>query len=417
MSKEMLRALEAIEEEKGVDKKIVIDALEKSLVAAYKRHYGQADNVEVSFNEKTGDFKVYQVKIVADIVFDSQQEISLEEALKINPHYEINDKIKFEQTPKDFGRIAAQTAKQVIMQTVREEERTVIYNEYSQYEDDIMTGTVERKDNKFVFVNLGKIEAVMSKADQIKGEAYNPHDRIKVYVYRVNRTTKGPQISVSRTHPDLLKRLFEQEVPEIYDGVVEIMSVAREAGDRSKVAVLSHDENVDPVGTVIGPKGARVQAVVNELSGENMDIVEYSSNKDQYISNALNPAEVLAVYPEPDNERQVTVIVRDDQLSLAIGKRGQNARLAARLTGFKIDIKPESEEDDFLVGYDARMEEYELKKTNEPVLEEEVSEDDQEISTDIQAADFEDTDLEVDDVEESDLVEEVFTEEESFDQE
>jgi len=369
MSKEMLRALDAIEEEKGVDKKIVIDALEKSLVAAYKRHYGQAENVEVIFNEKTGDFKVNQVKTVADIVFDSQLEISIEDALALNPHYEIGDKIKFEQTPKDFGRIAAQTAKQVIMQTVREEERTIIYNEYSQYENDIMTGTVERKDNKFVFVNLGKIEAVMSKADQIRNEAYNPHDRLKVFVYRVNKTTKGPQISVSRTHPDLLKRLFEQEVPEIFDGVVEIMSVAREAGDRSKVAVRSHDENIDPVGTVVGPKGARVQAVVNELSGENMDIVEYSADPVQYIQNALNPAEVLAVYFEAENPRQATVIVANDQLSLAIGKRGQNARLAARLTGFKIDIKPENEEDDFLEGYDVRMEEYEKKKESGELAE------------------------------------------------
>ncbi|MDR2832727.1 MAG: transcription termination factor NusA [Streptococcaceae bacterium] len=375
MSKEMLRALDAIEEEKGVDKKIVIDALEKSLVAAYKRHYGQADNVEVVFNQKTGDFKVYQVKTVSDIVFDSQLEISLQDALALNPHYEINDKIKFEQTPKDFGRIAAQTAKQVIMQTVREEERTIIYNEYSQYENDIMTGTVERKDNKFVFVNLGKIEAVMSKADQIKNETYSPHQRLKVFVYRVNKTAKGSQISVSRTHPDLLKRLFEQEVPEIYDGVVEIMSVAREAGDRSKVAVRSHEENIDPVGTVVGPKGARVQAVVNELSGENMDIVEYSADPVEYISNALNPAEVLAVYFEKENTRQATIIVRDDQLSLAIGKRGQNARLAARLTGFKIDIKPEQEEDEFLKGYDARVEAYEKAQAQKSETVVEGSED------------------------------------------
>lgn len=371
----MLRALDAIEEEKGVDRQIVIGALEKALVAAYKRFYGQAQNVEVVFNEKKGDFKVYQVKEVTEDVFDSQLEMSLEQALEINPHYEIGDKIKIEQTPKDFGRIAAQTAKQVIMQTVREEERTLIYNEYEKYENDIMTGTVERKDNRFIFVNLGKIEAVMSKKDQIPTENYEPHDRIKVFVSKVNRTTKGPQISVSRTDPGLLRRLFEQEVPEIYEGIVEIKSIAREAGDRSKVAVQSHDENVDPVGTVVGPKGQRVQAVVNELSGENMDIVEYSSNPEVYISNSLNPAEVVEVYFEPANERQVTVIVPDSQLSLAIGKRGQNARLAARLTGFKIDIKPESEIDEFLEAYDERVAAFEAQKPSvkevEPVSDNE----------------------------------------------
>lgn len=339
----MLNALDALEQEKGISKEIVIDALETALVSAYKRHYGQAQNVEVEFDQKKGDIKVYSVKEVTEEVFDSQLEISLEDALKINPHYEIGDKIKFEVTPKDFGRIAAQTAKQVILQRVREEERTIIYNEFSAYENDIMTGTVERQDNRYIYVNLGKIEAVLSKKDQMPNEVYQPHDRIKVYVYRVNNTTKGPQVYVSRSHPDLLRRLFEQEVPEVYDGIVEIVSIAREAGDRSKVAVRSNDPNVDPVGTTVGPKGARVQAIVNELKGENMDIVEYSDDPTVFIANALNPAQVIDVIFDRNNPKAATVVVPDHQLSLAIGKRGQNARLAARLTGYKIDIKPESE--------------------------------------------------------------------------
>ncbi|SJZ44085.1 NusA antitermination factor [Pilibacter termitis] len=375
MSKEMLRALDAIEEEKGVKKELVIEALEKALVAAYKRYYGQAQNVQVAFNEKKGDFKVYQVKEVVDMVFDSQLEMSLEQAHELNPHYEVGDKIKLEQTPKDFGRIAAQTAKQVIVQTVREEERAIIYNEYSQYENDVMTGTVERMDNRFIYVNLGKIEAVMTKKDQIPTEVYHPHDRIKVFVYKVNKTTKGPQINVSRTHPDLLRRLFEAEVPEIYDGTVEIVSIAREAGDRAKVSVRSHDENVDPIGTVVGPRGSRVQAIVNELSGENMDIAAYSDDPFVYISNALNPAEVIDIFFEPDNNRVATAFVADHQLSLAIGKRGQNVRLAARLTGYKIDIKKESDMDDFLVGYDERVAAYDAKKATEELFAEETTDE------------------------------------------
>ena len=229
------------------------------------------------------------------------------------------------------------------MQRVREAERSIIYNEYSQYENEIMQGVVERRDNKFIYVNLGKIEAVLSKQDQIPNEEYQAHDRIKVYVSKVENTTKGPQVFVSRTHPDLVKRLFEQEVPEIYDGTVEIVSIAREAGDRTKMAVRSTDPNVDPVGTCVGPKGQRVQLVVNELHGENMDIVKWEEDPSDYIANALNPAEVIAVQFNGDNEHTCTVIVPDYQLSLAIGKKGQNARLAAKLTGYKIDIKPESE--------------------------------------------------------------------------
>lgn len=343
MSKEMLGALDALEQEKGVKKEIVIEALEAALVSAYKRNYVQAQNVEVEFDQKKGNIHVYAVKEVTEEVFDSRLEVSYQDALAINKAYEVGDTIRFEVTPKDFGRIAAQTAKQVIMQRVREAERSIIYNEYSQYENEIMQGVVERRDNKFIYVNLGKIEAVLSKQDQIPNEEYQAHDRIKVYVSKVENTTKGPQVFVSRTHPDLVKRLFEQEVPEIYDGTVEIVSIAREAGDRTKMAVRSTDPNVDPVGTCVGPKGQRVQLVVNELHGENMDIVKWEEDPSDYIANALNPAEVIAVQFNGDNEHTCTVIVPDYQLSLAIGKKGQNARLAAKLTGYKIDIKPESE--------------------------------------------------------------------------
>lgn len=343
MSKEMLNALDALEAEKGISKEIVIEALEAALISAYKRHYGQSQNVEVEFNAKKGSIHVYSVKEVTEEVMDSQLEVSLKDAILINPAYEIGDKIRFEVTPKDFGRIAAQTAKQVILQRVREAERNIIYTEFSAYENDIMQGIVERQDNRYIYVNLGKIEAVLSKQDQMANEFYQPHDRIRVYVSKVENTSKGPQVFVSRSHPDLLRRLFEQEVPEVYDGTVEIVSIAREAGDRSKVAVRSHDENIDPVGTCVGPKGQRVQTLVNELKGENMDIVEWSEDPAVFIANALNPAEVSDVIFDLTNPKACTVVVPDYQLSLAIGKRGQNARLAAKLTGFKIDIKSESD--------------------------------------------------------------------------
>lgn len=343
MSKEMLNALDALESEKGIAKEIVIDALEAALVSAYKRHYGQAQNVEVEFDMKKGNIHVYAVKEVTEEVMDSQLEVSLKDALKVNKAYEIGDTIRFEVTPKDFGRIAAQTAKQVILQRVREAERSIIYNEFSAYEKDIMQGIVERQDNRYIYVNLGKIEAVLSKQDQMPNEHYQPHDRIKVYVSKVENTSKGPQVFVSRSHPDLLRRLFEQEVPEVYDGTVEIVSIAREAGDRAKVAVKSNDPNIDPVGTCVGPKGQRVQAIVNELKGENMDIVQYSEDPAEFIANALNPAQVIDVIFSPENPKVCTVVVPDYQLSLAIGKKGQNARLAAKLTSHKIDIKPESE--------------------------------------------------------------------------
>ncbi|NLR32265.1 transcription termination factor NusA [Levilactobacillus tujiorum] len=343
MSKELLGALDVLETEKGIKKSIVIEALEAALVSAYKRNYDQAQNVEVQFDQKKGDIHVFAVKKVVDQVYDSRLEVSLDDALAISKGYEIGDDIKFEVTPKNFGRIAAQTAKQVILQRVREAERNIIYDQYSQYENEIITGEVERQDSRFVYVSLGKVEAVMGRQDQMPNETYRIHDKIKVYVTRVENATKGPQVFVSRTHADLLKRLFEQEVPEIFDGTVEIMAIAREAGDRAKVAVRSNNPDIDPVGTSVGPRGQRVQTIVNELGGENMDIVEWTDDEAKFIANALNPAEVLDVIFDPNNERACQVIVPDYQLSLAIGKRGQNARLAAKLTGYKIDIKSESE--------------------------------------------------------------------------
>lgn len=342
----MLEAFATLEEKKGIKQEVIVDAIKAALVAAYKKNYNQAQNVEVDFDERKGDFKVMAVKTVVDDdqLQDDRLEVSLSDALAINRAYEVGDEIRFEVTPKNFGRIAAQTAKQVIMQRLREAERNHIVDEYSQYEDELITGTVERRDNRFVYVKIGNVEAVMPRSDQMPNETYNPQDKIRVLVTRVGSDSKGAQIVVSRTAPDLVKRLFEQEVPEIYDGTVEIVSIAREAGDRTKIAVKSIDPNIDPVGTCVGQRGARVQNVVNELGGENIDIVRYEDDPSDYIANALSPAEVIAVqFGDGDEEKSALVIVPDYQLSLAIGKKGQSVRLAARLTGYKINIRPESE--------------------------------------------------------------------------
>ena len=344
MSKEMLEAFATLEKTKGIKQDVIVEAIKAALVAAYKKNYNQATNVIVEFDERKGDFKLMTEKTVVEEVHDERLEISLKDALTINRAYELGDKIRFEVAPKNFGRIAAQTAKQVIMQHLREAERNHIIDEYSQYEDELITGTVERRDNRFVYVKIGNVEAVMPRNDQMPGEIYNPQDQIRVLVTHVGSDSKGAQITVSRTAPDMVKRLFEQEVPEIYDGTVEIVSIAREAGDRTKIAVKSNDPNIDPVGTCVGQRGARVQNVVNELDGENIDVVKYEDDPSDYIANALNPAEVIAVqFGDEDDEKSALVIVPDYQLSLAIGKKGQNVRLAARLTGYKIDIRPESE--------------------------------------------------------------------------
>lgn len=376
VNEEMIGALNYLEKEKGIKKEVIIEALEQALETAYKQNYGEK-NVEVDFDSLTGNIKVYAVKTITDdpdaVANNSNEYMSLKDARKL-PHgqgYDVGDEIREEVTPRNFGRIAAQTAKQVVMQRLREEERKIIYNKYKSYENEIITGEVSREDKRFTYVDLGNgVEGAMGFRDKMPNEHYHVHDRIQVYVSRVNDDKRGPQIYVSRTAPELLKRLFEREVPEIKDGTVLIENIAREAGDRAKVAVYSNDPNVDPVGTCVGPRGSRVQAIVNELDGENMDIVEYVKDPAQFIANALNPADVQdVIFNEPTNqsttetglasdestddtgdeeapkteERSCTVVVPDDQLSLAIGKRGQNARLAARLTKYKIDIKSESE--------------------------------------------------------------------------
>lgn len=373
VNEEMIDALNYLEKEKGIKREVIIEALEQALETAYKQNYGEK-NVEVEFNSLTGNIKVYAVKTITDdeeaVANDSNEFMSLADARKL-PHgqgYDVGDEIREEVTPRNFGRIAAQTAKQVVMQRLREEERKIIYDKYKTYENEIITGEVSREDKRFTYVDLGDgVEGAMGYRDKMPNEHYHVHDRIQVYVSKVNDDRRGPQIYVSRTAPELLKRLFEREVPEIKDGTVLIENIAREAGDRAKVAVYSNDPNVDPVGTCVGPRGSRVQAIVNELDGENMDIVEYVKDPAKFIANALNPADVLdVIFNEPaeepvedapadgddeaeteaapkEAERSCTVVVPDNQLSLAIGKRGQNARLAARLTKYKIDIKSESE--------------------------------------------------------------------------
>ncbi|WP_019152750.1 transcription termination factor NusA [Robertmurraya massiliosenegalensis] len=342
MSSELLDALDLLEKEKGISREVIIEAIEAALVSAYRRNFNQAQNVRIDLNLGAGTMKVFARKDVVEEVFDPRLEISVEDARRINPNYQIEDVVELEVTPKDFGRIAAQTAKQVVTQRVREAERGIIYSEFIDREEDIMTGIVQRVDSKFIYVSLGKIEAILPANEQMPNERYRPHDRIKVFITKVEKTTKGPQIYVSRTHPGLLKRLFEIEVPEIYDGTVEIKSVSREAGDRSKISVHSENPEVDPVGSCVGPKGSRVQAVVNELKGEKIDIVKWSNDPVVFVANALSPSKVLDVIVN-EEEKATTVVVPDYQLSLAIGKRGQNARLAAKLTGWKIDIKSETD--------------------------------------------------------------------------
>ncbi|MGX9133702.1 transcription termination factor NusA [Rummeliibacillus sp. JY-2-4R] len=341
MSKELVGALSALEA-KGISKEVIVEAIEAALINAYKKNYNQAANVRVELNLERGTMKLYSRKDVVDEVEDERLQISLADAQRINPNYEIGDIVEEEETPRNFGRIAATTAKQIVTQRFREAERGIIYEEYVDRADDIINGVVERLDARNIYVGIGKIEAVLPQNEQIPGEVYKPHDRIKVYITKVERTSRGPQVFVSRTHPGLLRRLFELEVPEIFEGTVEIKSIAREAGDRSKISVLAHNEEVDPVGACVGAKGARVQAIVNELHDEKIDIVEWSEDPVVFVANALSPSQVLDVQVN-EEEKSTTVVVPDYQLSLAIGKRGQNARLAAKLTGWKIDIKSETD--------------------------------------------------------------------------
>lgn len=342
MNKELLEAMEILEKEKNITKDTLIEAIENSLLTACKNHFGKADNVKVTMNPDTCDFAVYAEKTVVENVEDDIMEISLADAKMMSPKYEVGDTVQIPLDSKKFGRIATQNAKNVILQKIREEERKVLYNEYYMKEKDIMTGVVQRYLGRNVSINLGRVDAILNESEQVKGETFRQTERIKVYVLEVKDTPKGPRVSVSRTHPDLVKRLFESEVAEVRDGTVEIKAIAREAGSRTKIAVKSNDSNVDPVGACVGLNGARVNSIVNELRGEKIDIINWDDNPAYLIENALSPAKVICVVAD-EEAREAQVIVPDYQLSLAIGKEGQNARLAARLTGFKIDIKSESQ--------------------------------------------------------------------------
>lgn len=338
MNVEFLRALEDIGKEKGISKEVLIEAIEAALISAYKRNFGSAQNVRVEIDRMSGEVKVYSRKNVVEDVQDSTLEISLAAAREKHPDYEIDDIVEIEVTPANFGRIAAQTAKQVVVQRIREAERGIIFEEFQNREGDIMTGIVQRWNKQNVVIDLGRTEALLIPSEQIKSDRYESNQRLKVYIVEVKQTTKGPRIMVSRTHPYLLKRLFELEVPEVYEGIVDLKAVAREAGARSKIAVYSHKPDVDPVGACVGPRGIRVQAIVDELHGEKIDIVEWSEDPAVFVSNALSPAKVISVNIYQD-QGIAQVIVPDYQLSLAIGKEGQNARLAAKLTNWKVDIK------------------------------------------------------------------------------
>jgi N utilization substance protein A len=342
MNTELLEALTILEKEKNISKEVLMEAIEQSLIQACKNHFGKADNVHVTIDHETCEFSVYADKTVVEVVEDPVMEISLSNAKMMDSKYELGDIVQVPIQSKQFGRIATQNAKNVILQKIREEERKVLYDEYFQKEKDVVTGVVQRYMGKNVSVNLGKVDAILSENEQVKGEVYKPTERIKVYVLEVKDSPKGPKIMVSRTHPELVKRLFEAEVTEVKDGIVEIKSIAREAGSRTKIAVWSNDPDVDAVGACVGMNGARVNTIVEELRGEKIDIISWNENPALLIENALSPAKVITVLADPD-EKTALVIVPDYQLSLAIGKEGQNARLAARLTGFKIDIKSETQ--------------------------------------------------------------------------
>ena len=396
MNAELLEALDVLEKEKNISRDAIIEAIENSLITAYKNPSSKNPvNVSVSINETTGDFEVVSVKDVVEEVEDPGCEISLEDALKLDENAKLGGTVSQRIDSKDFGRIATNTAKNVILQKLREEERSVLYNEYKLKEREVVTGVVQRKMGKNISVNLGKMDGVLNENEMIQGENLRPQDRVKVFILEVRDLPKGPRIYVSRTHPELVRRLFEAEVAEVADGIVEIMGIAREAGSRTKIAVRSNDENVDPVGACVGLNGSRVNSIVNELHGEKIDIVNWQDNPAMFIENALSPAKVIYVIADAD-EKSADVVVPDYQLSLAIGKEGQNARLAARLTGYKIDIKSESqakESGDF-IGYDE--EDYENYSDSEQEFYDEEFVDDfideelEEVSDEYETADISD---------------------------
>lgn len=404
MSNELLEALNILEQEKNISKETLLEAIENSLVTACKNHFGKSDNVKVEIDPETCAFSCYQEKTVVDAVEDPVEEISLADAHKVNGNYQLGDIVRVEVKSKEFGRIATQNAKNVILQKIREEERKVIFDEYNSKEKDVVAGVVQRYIGKNVSINLGKADALLTESEQIKGEVFKPTERIKVYILEVKSTSKGPKILVSRTHPELVKRLFESEVTEVKEGIVEIKAISREAGSRTKIAVWSNDPNVDPVGACVGMNGARVNAIVNELRGEKIDIITWDENPAILIQNALSPAKVISVIADAD-EKSAKVVVPDYQLSLAIGKEGQNARLAARLTGFKIDIKSETqaresgdfmdyendyEEDDYDDDYDYSDEE--LAENDGLAEEEQADAENDAAAENADALDFEETD-------------------------
>ncbi|MBR6326215.1 MAG: transcription termination/antitermination protein NusA [Lachnospiraceae bacterium] len=348
MNTDLMEALGALEREKGISRDVLFDAIENSLLTACKNHFGKADNVKVEINRETGDYLVYAEKEVVETpeeVEDPLLQICLEDAKKLSSSVKVGDVLNVEIKSKEFGRIATMSAKNVVLQKIREEERNVLYNQYFEKEKTVVTGVVQRYIGRNISINLGKADAMLNESEMVKGEEFKPTDRIKVYVLDVKSTPKGPRINVSRTHPELVRKLFESEVSEIADGVVEIKSIAREAGSRTKIAVWSNNPNVDPVGACVGMNGSRVNAIVDELGGEKIDIVNWDENPGTLVQNALSPASVIAVFADPD-EKTAKVVVPDDQLSLAIGKEGQNARLAAKLTNYKIDIKSETQAKD-----------------------------------------------------------------------
>lgn len=343
MSKDIIRALGELEKEKGISSDVVIEAIKAALESGYKKNFGKANNFSIEIDEVSGDFKLYADKTVVEVVEDSQQEISLKEAKEIRLGYELGDVIKIEIQPKkDFGRIAAQTARQVILQKIREAERNSIYNEYEGRESDLIDGVVQRVTKGSIYLDMGKIEGVITQNEQIPGEEFEQGDRLKAVILEVKNSSKGASVLLSRTHPNLIKRLFELEVPEIHDGVLEIYSISREAGSRTKIAIHSHDPNVDPVGSCVGNKGMRVKSIIDEINGEKIDIVIYNKDPEIFIANSLGPAKITSVSAN-EQEKTATTVVPDNQLSLAIGKEGQNARLAAKLTGWRIDIISESQ--------------------------------------------------------------------------
>lgn len=341
MNAEFIRALDVIQEEKSIDKEELIQAIEVAISTAYKKHYGNAQNVEININRVDGDIQVFTMQEIVEVPENDQNEISLDKAREFDPTFELGDFYRKEVRPKDFGRIAAQNAKQLIIQRIKEAERNIIFNTFLEKQDEVLTGIVKRMDKGIVYVDIGKLEAAMLPSEQAVGEDYVMNQRLKVYVLAVKKTTKGTQVNVSRTHPGLIKRLFESEVPEIFEGLVDIISISREAGSRTKIAVKANNEEIDPVGACVGQKGMRVQNIINELNGEKIDVIKYSDDIEEYLTNSLSPAKVLRIIPNKD-EKTAIAVVDDYQLSLAIGKEGQNVRLAAKLTSWKIDIKSQS---------------------------------------------------------------------------